>query len=201
MFQKKSIFLNLIKIVFSLIFSISCFFYEKLVFTLPYTHNQIKVCDILLGILICIINYYFVVPKINKNKQMVKFLFFFESLVLILISLILLSSTFITKSFLKNFFQINNMILYIIIVHSVVELYIEYLKKNKQIIPLNFFCYLILFGLSFYLCGKKFNLTSFVLQCLGWFFLILTLFFIFSFWKKINIYSKYNQKNNKQNTN
>ncbi|KAB8121898.1 MAG: hypothetical protein BGWL_c2890 [Candidatus Phytoplasma cynodontis] len=193
MIQQKKIFSDLFKIIFSFLFAISCFFYDKLTF--EFSFGKIKICDIFLGILIFIINYYFIIPKINGNRKekMVKFLFFFESLILILISLGFLFNPFIERFFLKNFFQINNMILCIIIIHSIVLLYTEYLKKNKPIFPINFFSYLSLFGFSCYLYGKKINLTFFILKFLGLFFLILTLFFIFIFWKR-NIFDNKKQK-------
>ncbi|KXT29310.1 putative membrane protein [Candidatus Phytoplasma oryzae] len=192
MTQQKKIFLDFIKIIFSLIFSVSCFFHDNLSFN--FSFGKIMICDILSGILIFIINYYFVIPKIVKNQKLVKFLFFVESIVLILISLSLFFNPFITNNFLRNIFKINNIVSYIIIVHSMVELYVSYLKINKPIIPLNFFIYLSLFGLGFYILGKQLNLTSFIFYCLSFIFLILALLFSVSLWKNIKFLRDQNKK-------
>jgi hypothetical protein len=175
----KKVFFNFIKSIFCLLTFMSCFFCDK--FKFQFNFGEIKAYNIILGILLLFINYYFVFPNIykNKNTKIIELFFFIESITLILVSLGFFLSPFIKNKILQNILQIGNMISYILIIHSIIELYIEYLNKNKHFLPLKFFSYLALFGFSFYLLGKEFDITNLILKILSFVFLSLFFFYIF----------------------
>ncbi len=158
---KPKIVLNLLKAIFSFVAACSLWNPTKI----EYQGWQLS--NILLAISIILFAYYFAFANLKKNKGFIKFLFFMESAVLSLISVGLSAKPLIKSEYLAKMLELTNIIAYIFIVHFLIQIYVYYTKKEQTKNNFAFFSYLMLFGLSSYLLGAKFDLQNTILKSLS----------------------------------
>ncbi|WP_017193426.1 hypothetical protein [Vaccinium witches'-broom phytoplasma] len=158
---KRKIVLNLLKAIFSFVASYSLWNPTKI----EYQGWQLS--NILLAISIILFAYFFAFANLKKNKGFIKFLFFIESAVLSLISVGLSAKPLINNEYVAKMFELTNIIAYIFIVHFLIQIYVYYTKEEQKKSNFAFFSYLMLFGLSSYLLGAKFDLQNTILQSLS----------------------------------
>jgi hypothetical protein len=183
MIQKKSkrkMFLDLLKAIFSLVASYSLYQPDKI------QYNEWQLSNILLSTSILLFTYYFAFVYFKKNKGFVKFLFFLENIVLSFVSIGLFLKPLVTNKYLANMLELTNIIAYIFIVHFLIQIYVYYTKKEQKKSNFSFFLYLILFGISSYSLGAKFDLHDFILKVLSVILLVIFLFYLFIFFKSIH---------------
>lgn len=165
--------LNLLKAIFSFVAACSLWNPTKI----EYQGWQLS--NILLAISIILFAYFFAFANLKKNKGFIKFLFFMESAVLSLISVGLSVKPLIHNEYLAKMLELTNIIAYIFIVHFLIQIYVHYTKKEQKKSNFAFFSYLILFGLSCYLLGAKFDLQNTILKSLS--VTLAVIFFVYLF--------------------
>ncbi|MFB5029975.1 MAG: hypothetical protein WJU30_00529 [Candidatus Phytoplasma pruni] len=165
--------LNLLKAIFSFVAACSLWNPTKI----EYQGWQLS--NILLAISIILFAYFFAFTNLKKNKDFIKFLFFMESAVLSLISVGLSVKPLIHNEYLAKMLELTNIIAYIFIVHFLIQIYVHYTKKEQKKSNFAFFSYLILFGLSSYLLGAKFDLQNTILKSLS--VTLAVIFFVYLF--------------------
>ncbi|KOR75305.1 hypothetical protein CPX_001719 [Candidatus Phytoplasma pruni] len=85
----------------------------------------------------------------------------------------------IHNEYLAKMLELTNIIAYIFIVHFLIQIYVHYTKKEQKKSNFAFFSYLILFGLSSYLLGAKFDLQNTILKSLS--VTLAVIFFVYLF--------------------
>lgn len=142
--------------IMSLVFLLAAFSFQ---WPATFTICKIQINKILTGLIIFVISYFLVFDNFKKSSVFsLKLLFLIENFCFLFIGLGVIFQPFITKNTtLCNFFEISNIIYYIIIVHSLIELYVDYLNKKLNPLRLKFTCYLIILCLSFFLLGKEYR--------------------------------------------
>ncbi|TVY12404.1 hypothetical protein [Candidatus Phytoplasma pini] len=169
--RNKEIIFSIIKVLFFTILSLSCFLADS------FKIGSFNFNNFLLGIFIFFINYWLVFVNFKKNKGFLKFLFFLEFCVFSVIGLINIFSS--DEKILRSYdvFKKTYIIYYILIFHCIIQLYISYLKNNKNIFSsYYFFLNLFFLSLSFYLLGKGFEADKFIQRLLGSIFLFCSIF-------------------------
>ncbi|XXP77312.1 MAG: hypothetical protein AB3N34_03250 [Lettuce witches'-broom phytoplasma] len=176
---KCKIVLNLLKAIFS--FFAACCLWNPA--KIEYQGWQLS--NILLAISIILFAYFFAFANFKQNKGFIKFLFFMESAVLSFISVGLSVKPLINNEFLAKMLELTNIIAYIFIVHFLIQIYVHYTKKEQKKSNFAFFSYLILFGLSSYLLGAKFDLKNTILKSLSVTLAVIYFVYLFLFVKGV----------------
>lgn len=158
-------------LIMSLVFLLSALSFQ---WSDTFTIGKIQINKILTGLIIFSITYFLVFDNFKKNSVFsLKVLFLIENFCLLFIGLGVIFQPFIDKNTtLYKFFEISNIIYYIIIVHSLIELYIDYLNKNLNPLRLKFTFYLSILCLSFFLLGKAYRPEEQISKLLSIFFAI-----------------------------
>jgi hypothetical protein len=100
-----------------------------------------------------------------------------------LISVGLSVKPLINNEYLAKMFELTNIIAYIFIVHFLIQIYVYYTKEEQKKSNFSFFSYLMLFGLSSYLLGAKFDLQNTILKSLSVALAIIFFVYLFLFVK------------------
>ncbi|MFR0368040.1 hypothetical protein [Candidatus Phytoplasma palmae] len=184
---KKELVLFFFKSLFFLLAGLSCFFPKF------FKIGPFQIYNVLLGIFIILINYFLVFANFKRNLGFMKFLFLFENIFLILISFGFIIHSFLENKYLQIIFSFSDMIYYILIVHSIIQLYASYFEKH-DFFPLcsQFIVYITLLSLSFYLLGSKVDINDIILNVLSILFLCSFFFYLFIFFKKIIVLKEIN---------
>ncbi|MBP3059451.1 hypothetical protein FEF22_001460 [Texas Phoenix palm phytoplasma] len=185
---QKELVLFFAKSLFFLLAGLSCF-YPKIFKIGPF-----QIYNLLLGIFIILINYFLVFTNFKRNLGFMKFLFLFENIFLILISFGFIIHSFLENKYLKIIFSFSDMVYYILIVHSIIQLYISYFEKN-DFFPLSFqfILYIALLSISFYLLGRNVDINNVILNVLSALFFCCFYFYLFIFFKKIIVLKEINK--------
>ncbi|MDC9032072.1 hypothetical protein [Columbia Basin potato purple top phytoplasma] len=190
---KKQTFLILLKIIFFALISLTTFCW--LDSTWNINGYSIVPSKILLGLVVLFINYLLVFNNFKKSKGFAKILFFIESIIFILVSLILIFHFFIKNNYIEKIFELYYIIYYIFITHSIVELYINQLNNKVNIISsMKFILFISLLSISCYLRGSEINLSNYFRTILGIVFLIVSIYYIYKLVIQMN-HLKQNKKN------
>lgn len=192
--QKKEIFSNLAKSVFFLIIAIAFWLNEK--FIISFSNYKIHIDKILLSILIGCITYLLVFRSFKKNKGFIKFLFLIESVIFILVSLGLMFHFLIEQEPLKKLSELHFLFYYILIIHSIIELYIGFKLSDKKDIfaSLKFVIYITILSTSFFLMGWGFNIQKYIMYTLSIVFALVFLYYLYLTSKKISMFNNNKEK-------
>ncbi|WAN63649.1 hypothetical protein RS022_08510 [Candidatus Phytoplasma rubi] len=193
--QKKEIFSNLAKSVFFLIIAIA--FWLNKTFIIPISGHDIHIYNILLGILISCITYLLIFRSFKKNTGFVKFLFLIETFIFILVSFGLMFHFLIDKNFITKYLNLNFIVYYIFIIHSILKLYIGFKLSDKKDIlaSLKFIVYITTLSTSFFLMGQPVDLTNYIMNMLAILFGLVFLYYLYLTSKKINMFNNNKEKN------
>ncbi|MDV3198360.1 MAG: hypothetical protein Q8888_01715 [Vigna little leaf phytoplasma] len=169
---KSKIFFNFFKSIACLFIALAFYFNEK------FKIGNFQLYNIFSGLIIFLISYFLVFDNFKKNSGTIKYFFALENIILIFIGLGVIFQPLIKNDSLRNFFHLNYIIYYILIVHNFIELFVMYSNKQKKTSNLKFIFYLILLILISFLLGKKFKAIQIVLKCISVFFMLAFLFYL-----------------------
>ncbi|WP_323847563.1 MAG: hypothetical protein Q2306_01595 [Phytoplasma sp.] len=173
----KIVLFSLIKTFFVLIVALSCWFPDT------FQISGVQLYKSLLGFLVFFITYFLIFPNFKKNKNVAKILFFIETCVFILISLILIFHFCMPQEgILLNISNLDNIIFLICIIHSITKLYIETILEDKNNILsfFIFFFYIFILSTSCYLLGFQRQFDQYIRTSLAIIFSIIFIYYIYS---------------------
>ncbi|KND62623.1 hypothetical protein [Candidatus Phytoplasma phoenicium] len=177
-------------VLFSFIFLLAA-----LSFQWPETFRigPIQINNLLTGLIIFLISYFLVFENFKKSSGfLLKLLFAVENICFLLIGLGVIFQSYIQNDNLRVYFDISYIIYYIVILHSMIELYIDYLNKQSNSLCLKFSFYLSLLCLVFFLLGKKYQATEQMTKLLA---IVFAICFVIYFVRVILYFTNKKNKN------
>ena len=118
-----------------------------------FTIKNFEIGKLISGVVVLGLSYILVFPEFKKRKGNVKFIYFLELAVFIVVGVL----GFILPSFginpVKGYFDTTNWIAIILLVHGLVSLCVSYMSTKPN--GLNYVLYLVLYGLGAYLLGSN----------------------------------------------